>query len=91
MRRETEQTAFVDKWTAVHVVTGIASGALGMPVWAYIALGTGYELAEFAMESPRGSKIFGTKQPESAVNVAGDFVAGIAGNLLGHALRRRRN
>ena len=89
MPRETEQTAVVDKWTAIHALSGIASGAIGVPVWAYIALGTGYELAEFAMESPRGSKIFGTKRPESAVNVAGDFVAGIAGNLLGQALRRR--
>ena len=89
MQRAIEQTALFDKWTAVHVATGAASGALGMPVWAYIVLGVGYELAEFAAESPRGSKIFGTKRPETAINVAGDFVAGIAGNLLGQALRRR--
>jgi hypothetical protein len=89
LRRETEQVAFFDKWTVVHVASGLVSGAIGVPVWAYIALGTGYELAEFAAESPRGSKIFGTKRPESALNVAGDFAAGIAGNLLGQALRRR--
>lgn len=77
----------VDPWTLAHIATGAAAGAARVPIAAYVGIAVLYELVEWTMEYPRGSRIFGTKRPESAVNVAVDFAAGAAGYALGRYAR----
>lgn len=68
-----------DKWTLVHIAWGAGAGLGRLNPWAFLALTTVYEVVEFLHESPHGSKLFGSKRPESGVNMAADVgVAGVA-------------
>jgi hypothetical protein len=78
----------IDEWTAVHVATGTAAGALGMGFWTSMGLAAAYEVVEYAHEWPRGSKLFGSKRPESGVNVAVDLLVFAGGWWLGKKVRR---
>jgi len=79
----TNTTPF-DAWSLVHLATGIVLGAVGLPLPQTIAGLAAFEVLEWTLEHPSGSPIFGTKRPESEVNVAADI--GVA--LLGYALTR---
>ena len=72
-----------DGWTVAHAATGAASGALGVPFWLYALGAIGYELAEYSAEYPHGSPLFGTKRPESIVNVAADMGVGLMSYAVG--------
>jgi len=74
---------FVDAWTLNHVATGYVAAKLGLSWSTYLALALGYEAFEHWMESPGGHPWFGTKRPESALNVTGDIVFGVLGYEVG--------
>ena len=78
----------------MHAVAGAVAGASNISLLPFGALLVSFELFEHAIESPRGSKLLGTKRPETQVNVATDLAAALAVYALTrHALspsRRRR-
>jgi len=80
---ETNASPF-DAWTLVHIASGVVLGAVGLPLPQTVAALVAYEVLEWSIEHPSGSAIFGSKRPESQVNVAADI--GVA--LLGYALAR---
>ena len=53
-----------DLWTLVHIAWGTGAGLGRLNPWAFLGLTTVYEVVEFLHESPRGSKLFGSKRPE---------------------------
>ncbi len=67
-----------DAWSFAHATTGAIAGAAGIPLWLYGVGMIVYEVVEYSAESPHGSPLFGTKRPESAVNVATDMGLGLA-------------
>lgn len=72
----------VDAWTIVHACWGGIAGALGANPWAFLAVTGAYEILEYAHEHPRGSRVFGSKRPESAANLVTDVgVAAVAYGL----------
>lgn len=74
----------IDAWSFIHFLTGIAAGqVLKFPTYA--ALVASYEVLEYAHEFPRGSRLFGTKKPESLENIIMDSIAG----LLGYVISRK--
>ena len=78
----------VDRWSAVHAATGLTAGAVGLSApWA-IGLAVLYEVVEYAHEWPRGSKLFGSKRPESFPNVLADLAIYAGGWWLGQKVRR---
>jgi hypothetical protein len=66
-------SGFVDKWTLVHALNGMAIGLLGTRPLLALSGAVAYELVEYAHEWPRGSTLFGSKEPETPVNIAGDL------------------
>lgn len=68
-----ENTGLVDKWSLVHASFGAASAAVGMNPWLFMGIAVVYEALEFRHESPSGSRIFGTKGPESTENLIADL------------------
>lgn len=75
----------LDGWTLVHVGWGGLAGGLGMNPWAFMLATAAYEVLEFAHEHPSGSRIFGSKRPESAANMVMDVgVAAVAYGLARH-------
>lgn len=79
----TTNESAVDWWTLAHVATGFVAARVGVPFGWYFLLSVGFEAIEHQMESPSGSPVFGTKRPESRINVATDLVSGVAGYWLG--------
>jgi len=71
----TNTTPF-DAWSLVHLATGIVLGAVGLPLPQTVAGLAAFEVLEWTLEHPSGSPIFGTKRPESEVNVAADIGPG---------------
>jgi hypothetical protein len=59
---ETNATPF-DAWSLVHLASGVVLGAYGLPLPQTIAGLVAFEVIEWTIEHPRGSKIFGTKRP----------------------------
>lgn len=78
----TNQSMF-DRWTPAHIAAGMLARHLGVSFQAYAVLSLGYEIVESQLESPGAkSRIFGTKRPETQMNVAGDMGAGFLGYYL---------
>ncbi len=73
----------VDAWTFSHVAVGYVAAKLDISLKTYLGLAVVYELVEYSMETPHGSKFFGTKRPESGINMVVDVAAGAAGHWLG--------
>lgn len=64
-------TSALDRWSWVHALNGLGVGLSGIgPTWAFVGAGA-YEVVEYYHERD-GSKLFGTKAPESLLNVAAD-------------------
>ena len=82
MRDDTNSAVF-DKWTLPHVASGFVAARLNVSFTTFTVLAIAYEVFEYSLEYPSGRKIFGTKRPESLINVAGDIVANTAGYWLG--------
>lgn len=68
----------VDQWSLVHAGTGVLAAYLGMNPWLFAGGSLAYELAEFWHESPSGSRLFGTKGPESHKNALSDLAVAFA-------------
>lgn len=79
----------VDEWTPVHAATGAAAAGVGLSFPLAITLAVLYEGVEYLHESPRGSKLFGSKRPESGANIAVDLAAFVVGYGIVHGLRRQ--
>jgi hypothetical protein len=78
--------AIVDRWSWVHAAVGAAMGLAR--VRPDIAIGSAvlYDIIEYAHESPSGSVLFGTKQPETTVNIVGDLAVYSAAMLAARRL-----
>ncbi len=87
-REDTNQAVF-DAWSIVHVAWGAGAGGAGLNPWAFLALTGLYELLEFAHEYPNGSRIFGTKRPESGANMVADVGVAAVWYALARAVRHR--
>ena len=79
-----------DGWTLVHIGWGTVSGAARMPAWLFLALTVAYEVGEYMHEYPHGSRLFGTKRPESAPNAIADVGVACLGYALARQLRGER-
>ena len=77
-----KQTAWVDKWTAVHVGTGVLAGGVGLPLWIYVPASLAYEVMEQYLES-NPKNIFAASGPEVIPNVVVDVLTGLAGYAAG--------
>lgn len=78
--------SFVDRWTWVHGLNGLGLGLLKVNPLVAGAVAAAYELVEWHHEK-KGSAIFGTKRPESLLNIAGDTLAYGSLFFLGRASR----
>jgi hypothetical protein len=74
-----------DVWSLVHVASGVVLGAAGLSLPLTLVGLVGFEYLEWTLEHPSGSRIFGTKRPESQINVAADI--GVA--LVAYSLTRQ--
>lgn len=77
-----ENTGLVDKWSLVHAGFGASSAALGLNPWLFMGIAIAYEALEFRHESPSGSRIFGTKGPETTENLVADLAVSFAAYAL---------
>lgn len=77
----------IDGWTAVHAAWGGIAGGLRLNPWAFMLATAAYEVLEFAHEHPHGSRIFGSKRPESPANMVMDV--GVAAVMYGLARHLR--
>ena len=82
-------TAF-DRWSLLHGAVGMAAGLARVNFWLFLGAISVYELVEFLMESPAGSKLFGSKKPESAVNMLTDLGIGISTYTVGYLIRQSK-
>jgi F0F1-type ATP synthase membrane subunit c/vacuolar-type H+-ATPase subunit K len=71
----------------VHLLVGLAAGAAGVPPALAVGAAVAFEIIETLHEHPRGSRLFGTKRPESPLNMASDFAAFGLGLAAGVAAR----
>lgn len=80
---------FIDGWTLVHAATGVLGAYFRLNPWIFAGGSLVYELAEFWHEYPSGSRLFGTKGPESTKNALTDLSAAfLAYAITLHLLRR---
>lgn len=77
-----------DSWSAVHALSGVTLGLLGVPLGWTIVIASTYEVIEYAHEWPRGSILFGSKRPESALNIAADMLLLLGGWYVATRLAR---
>lgn len=88
-RKEEQNQAALDPWTAVHLGAGLALGLMGFRRRTVTMLSACYEVAEqiFERTSP-GKTLFNTSGPESLANVLCDLAFIIAGHELGDRWNR---
>lgn len=79
--------AVFDGWTLVHIAWGSGAGALGLNPWAFLAATGAYEILEYVHEHPSGSRLFGTKRPESGANMVADVGVAALAYAVARALR----
>ncbi len=87
--RDQGNVAALDSWSLVHFGTGVLWGLLGWNAWLFVFGHVAYEVGELIHESPSGSKIFGSKRPESDLNMVSDLSVAFAGVVAGALLRSR--
>lgn len=75
-----------DRWSWVHALNGLGLGLAGVSSGAAAVAAVAYEGVEYYHEDG-GSKIFGTKQPESLANIVTDTALYAATFSAGRALR----
>ena len=77
-----ENESLLDKWSIIHSIVGYSAGKYGVNLfWFFVAI-VSYEFFEYSIESPHGSKFFGTKQPESYKNITSDLLLAVFFYLL---------
>jgi hypothetical protein len=82
---------FVDKWSAVHTLSGVSMGLLGIAPHLAIPGAIAYEVLEYAHEWPNGSTLFGSKGPETPQNLIGDMALYTGAYFLGRKLSKGAN
>lgn len=75
----------IDVWSAVHFVSGIGLGVVGLGPWLAIGAIVGFEVLEAALRGIKGKKGGGLFEYESWPNVVADIVVGALGYLVIHA------
>jgi len=73
----------IDSWSTVHALSGLGVGLFGISAPLAFGGAVVYEIIEYAHEWPRGSLLFGSKRPESPLNVATDLAFYTAAYWLG--------
>ena len=71
----------VDKWTPVHVLSGMIAGWMNVPLPMFLATFAAFEVLEYGLEH-KGFPALGTKNPEALANVAGDLAAASIGYMI---------
>jgi hypothetical protein len=85
--REINANAF-DPWSYVHAFSGVLFGACGVSApWSFGTAAV-YEIIEYAHEWPKGSVLFGSKRPESLLNIVTDMALFAGGWYVGTRLNR---
>ena len=79
--------AMFDRWSWVHTLMGVGVGFAGVKPMLAASGAVAFDVVEHYHESPRGSKLFGSKAPESMSNVLGDLVVFGVGYALARELR----
>ncbi len=71
-----ENVAFFDRYTPLHMVSGVALGRLGLPWWGALAIAVAWEVAEPSLKrSPVWRKRFPNPTIDSFGNKSGDVAA----------------
>lgn len=83
-KKEEQNKAAVDPWTAIHLTSGMAFGLTDVPFRWGVGLSIAYEVVEqYAERRGWGKRFFKTSGPESVPNAIVDIVAFAAGHWLG--------
>lgn len=83
-RKEEQNVAAVDPWTAVHLASGLALGLMDVPFRFSLGAATGYEVAEQVFERRKwGQELFETSGPETLPNAFVDLAVFALGHYLG--------
>lgn len=83
-RKEDQNEAAIDPWTAVHFSSGLAAGLMGWGLVPTVLAAVVYDVAEQAFErSDAGQKFFRTSGPETVANVVADAGVYLCGWWLG--------
>lgn len=83
-RKEEQNRAAIDPWTAIHLTSGMAFGLTDIPFRWAIGLSVAYEVVEqYAERRGWGKSFFRTAGPESLPNAVVDIVVFAVGHRLG--------
>ncbi|MEX2015099.1 MAG: hypothetical protein WD873_00590 [Candidatus Hydrogenedentales bacterium] len=89
-RKNDQNRAAVDPWTAVHLAAGLALGLMSVPLRRALAASIAYEFAEQVFERHEaGQNFFKTRGPESLPNAIVDTAVFVAGHRLGRIWNER--
>ncbi len=85
LRKEDQNEAWVDPWSAVHFSVGLAFGLVGIKFWKTLAAAIGWDIFEQVAERASwGQRFFRTSGPESLGNIGTDTGLFLVGWKLGH-------
>jgi hypothetical protein len=85
-RKQHQNRAAVDPWTAVHLAAGLALGLMAVPLRPALAAALAYEVAEQVVERRAwGQAFFVTSGPEALANALVDTAVFVLGHGLGRA------
>lgn len=73
----------VDRFSFVHLATGIGSGIVGVPAWLALSGSLAFEAFETPMKK-RVPKKFPDPSPDTPANAAVDVLAYMAGWMIGN-------
>ena len=80
---------FVDPWTLVHGLVGVAAAALGFGLWSTLALAISWEVAEHLLKNLIPA-MFPHPTQDTLMNSAGDILATMVGWGMTRAVRNVR-
>lgn len=83
-RKEEQNKAAVDPWTAIHFTSGLAMGLIEVPFRHAVAAAVVYEIVEqYAERRGWGKSLFRVSGPESLPNALVDVMVLALGHRLG--------
>jgi hypothetical protein len=80
---------FVDPWTLVHGLVGVAAAVLGFGLWSTLALAISWEVAEHLLKNLVPT-MFPHPTQDTLANSAGDILATMVGWAMTRAVRNSR-